>query len=152
VRVLVATIIAVFLVSCGAGSADQRNAGATSAASACGSRASSADADGRLIGATLDSTKIRVAVPSPVRAGAEVRLDWHMTSGPGTAPLTMYAERAVLGIFTVRVQPRRVEPAGSENDYTVYITLPEVGCWRMHSERAGGKLSGDIWLPVVAAG
>jgi hypothetical protein len=71
-----------------------------------------------------------------------------MTSGPGTAPLTMYAERAELGTSTARVQPRKIDPTGSENDYAVYITLPEPGCWRMHGERAGGKLSGDVWVSV----
>jgi hypothetical protein len=147
-RLLVSSVVAFALLSCGTGSADQPNAAATGAVDACGTRASTADSDGRLIGATGDSTKIRVAVPASIRPGTEVRLDWYMTSGPGTAPLTMYAERAELGTSTAQVQPRKVDPVGSEHDYAVYITLPEGGCWRMHGERAGGKLSGDIWVSV----
>ena len=136
--------------SCGGSTGQPRVvAGATTAATPCGSWASRADADGRLIGATGDSTKIRVAVPASVRAGTEVRLDWHMTSPPGTAPLAMYAERSELRGVTV--QPRTIEPAASGDDYAVYITFPDAGCWRMHGERAGGKLAGDVWLPVLLA-
>jgi hypothetical protein len=145
VRVLIASALALLLVSCG-GSAERPRTVSTTAADACGSWASPADSDSRLIGATRDSTEIRVAIPADLRAGTEVRLDWHMTSSPGTTALAMYAERAELGTSTARVQPRRVEQVDSENDYAVYITLPEAGCWRMHGERAGGKLSGDIWL------
>ena len=150
VRAILSTIMVILLGSCG-GLAGQPSAGPTTAANTCGSWASSVETDGRLIGATRDSTKIRVAVPASVRAGTEVRLDWHMTSGPGTSPLTMYAERAELSEATVRVQPRTIEPADSADDYAVYITFPDAGCWRMHGERAGGKLAGDVWLPVLLA-
>jgi hypothetical protein len=149
VRVVTAVIIATLLLACRPDVVRAPTA-APAAADACGSWASPADFDGRLIGATADSTKIRVRVPAGLRAGTEVRLDWHMTSGPGTAPLTMYAERANLRSSTARVQPRRIDPVDSENDYAVFITLPEAGCWRMHGERGGGKLSGDIWMSVLA--
>jgi len=145
VRLPMASVLALLLVSCG-GSAEQARTMSTTAADACGSSASPADSDGRLIGATRDSTEIRVAIPADLHAGTEVRLNWHMTSSPGTTALAIYAERAELGTSTARVQPRQVEPVDSENDYAVYITLPEAGCWRMHGERAGGKLSGDIWV------
>src|SRR5687768_8670404 len=152
VRVVWLVIVLMLLGSCG-GSAGQPRvlAGATTAATPCGSWASPADSDGRIIGATGDSTKIRVAVPAPVRARTEVRLDWHMTAGPGALPLTMYAERAELSEPSVRLQPRAIEPADSGDDYAVYITFPDAGCWRMHGERLGGKLSGDVWLPVLLA-
>jgi hypothetical protein len=145
-------MVAMLLGSCD-GSARQPRvlAEATTTANPCGSWASSADTDGRLIGATRDSTKIRVAVSAPVRAGTEVRLDWHMTAGPGALPLTMYVERAELSEPFVRVPPRAIEPSASADDYAVYITFPDAGCWRMHGERVGGKLSGDVWLPVLLA-
>ena len=145
-------MVVMLMGSCG-GSTGQPTviAGATTAATPCGSWASSADTDGRLIGATRDSTKIRVAVPTSVRAGTEVRLDWHMTSGPGTSPLTVHAERAELSEPSVRVPPRTIEPAASGDDYAVYITFPDAGCWRMHGERGGGKLAGDVWLSVLLA-
>ena len=152
-RVVTSMVIVVMLLqSCG-GSVGQPSVlvGATTAATPCGSWASSADTDGRLIGATLDSTKIRVAVPPSLRAGTEVRLDWHMTSPPGTSPLTMYAERVELSGASVRMPPRAIEPAASGDDYAVHITFPDAGCWRMHGERAGGKLAGDVWLSVLLA-
>jgi hypothetical protein len=152
VRIVMSMVIVVmFLASCG-GSAGQPRAlaVATTAATPCGSWASPADSDGRLIGATRDSTEIRVAVPAPVRARTEVRLDWHMTAGPGALPLAMYAERAELSEPSIRLQPRAIEP-NSGDDYAVYLTFPNAGCWRMHGERLGGKLSGDVWLSVLLA-
>lgn len=69
-----------------------------------------------------------------------------MTSGPGTAALTVYAEHS----DGSRAAPSSIDAVSAEgNDYVVNIKFPKPGCWRLHSERAGGKLSGDLWLGVL---
>jgi hypothetical protein len=62
------------------------------------------------------------------------------------APLTVFAEHA----DGARVNARSID-AISQDEYLVRILFPKAGCWRLHSERLNGKLSGDIWLAVLPA-
>lgn len=107
------------------------------------SRLSRHDASGRLLGTTIDSTTILVGTPAEVRPGMDLTFQWHMTSGLLGDPLSVYAQ---YGDGT-RVRPRLIETVGPD-DFLVRVTLPIAGCWRLHSERTGGKLSGDVWLQV----
>lgn len=108
------------------------------------------DAQGWLTGASPNTTTIRVLTPRVMRAGSEVLLYWYMTSGPGTARLTVYAE----GPTGARTVPRAIDDVftGSlvtQDDYIVFLTFPEAGCWRLRGERANGKTFGDVWLSVA---
>ncbi|MDQ6871980.1 MAG: hypothetical protein M3037_08185 [Gemmatimonadota bacterium] len=101
------------------------------------------DPAGRLMGTTRDSTAILVSVPAEVRATIENAFDWEMTSGEAS-PLTVYAQYA----DGSRVAPRSIETLGSDT-FRVRLVFPKSGCWRLHSERIGGKLSGDVWVQVL---
>jgi hypothetical protein len=103
------------------------------------------DPAGRLMGTTRDSTAILVNVPAEVRAGIENTFDWQMTSGE-TSPLTVYAQYG----DGSRITPSIIETVGPD-DFRVQLAFPQPGCWRLHSERIGGKLSGDVWLQVLPA-
>ncbi|MDQ6876186.1 MAG: hypothetical protein M3082_00500 [Candidatus Dormibacteraeota bacterium] len=105
------------------------------------------DTNGRLIGATLDTTTIRVGTPPQVRADEPVSFDWQMTSGEywaDVSPLNVYAE---YGDGT-RVIALSIENTGIDA-YRVQLVFPKPGCWRLHSERVGGKISADTWLQVL---
>jgi hypothetical protein len=62
------------------------------------------------------------------------------------APLTVYGEHP----DGSRLDPRSID-ATSRDDYIVRMLFPKAGCWRLHSERENGKLSGDLWLTVLPA-
>ena len=115
------------------------------AGAVCGPQASPRDAAGALIGSTRDSTTIRVQAPIEIRAATEIALPWHMAGGV-TAPLTVYGQHP----DGSRLDPRSID-AINQDDYLVKILFPKAGCWRLHSERANGKLSGDLWLDVLPA-
>jgi hypothetical protein len=122
-------------------------AGATASAdyaNADCSATSRRDATGRLIGTTGDSTAILVSAPPDLRAGAEITFAWYMTSGGLASPFTVYAQYG----DGSRVTPRSIETVGPD-DFRVHLAFPKPGCWRLHSERIGGKLSGDVWLQVL---
>jgi len=100
------------------------------------------DAAGRLIGTTRDSTAILVTGPADVGAGTDLTFTWQMTSGDAS-PLIVYAQHA----DGSRIAANSIEPLGSD-DFVVRLVFPKPGCWRLHSDRIGGKLSGDVWIQV----
>ncbi len=110
----------------------------------CGARTSQLDASGHLVGVAKDSTTILIRPLSDVRSETETWFDWYMT---GTGPLAVYAESA----GGSRIAPTYSEPVGQDS-FLVRFPLPTAGCWQLHSERSGGKLSGDVWLQVLAPG
>lgn len=153
-RLVVLLVAPAFLFACGGGTltkqataSSQASAGPTSVQ--CGSEKSERDAAGKLIGSTRDSTTIRIAAPQEIRVADEVIFQWHMT---GVSPLNVTAEQAagLVGDWgrLPRVDPTAVEAVG-DDAWIVRMTFPTAGCWRLHSERAGGKLSGDVWIDVL---
>jgi hypothetical protein len=113
----------------------------------CGAQTSQRDAMGHLVGVTKDTTTILVSPLSDPRPEVETWFDWYMTSSPGTAPLTVYPQYG----DGSRIAPSLIMPTGPER-FLVGLVFPKSGCWRLHSERAGGKLSGEVWLQVLARG
>lgn len=144
---LVLFFVLTMAAGCGGGPGQTSRAGslAPEDTAACGPQASLRDEAGALIGSTRDSTTISVRTPVEIRATTETTLSWHMTGGL-TAPLTVYGEHP----DGSRLDPRSID-AISQDDYVVRIRFPKAGCWRLHSERANGKLSGDLWLTVLPA-
>jgi hypothetical protein len=147
-RPLLLALIAGFATACGGGAAFGQ-AAVSPATDLCGAERSVRDTDGTLVGSTLDTTTIRVAAPQEIRASAETTFRVLMT---GVSPLNVYAEqpRGPVGAWgrLSRVDPRTVEPAGNDA-WMVRMTFPTAGCWRLHTQRAGGKLSGDVWVDVL---
>jgi hypothetical protein len=147
-RTLVLALIAGLATACDGGAAFGQTA-ASPATDLCSAERSVRDTDGTLVGSTLDTTTIRVAAPQEIRATAETTFRVLMT---GVSPLNVYAEqpRGAVGAWgrLSRVDPRTVELAGSDT-WMVRMTFPTAGCWRLHTERAGGKLSGDVWVDVL---
>jgi hypothetical protein len=121
---------------------------ASPAAALCG-QTSGRDADGALVGSTADSTTIRVRAPQEIRAALETTFQWRMT---GNSTFNVYAEApdGPVGAFgrLPRVDPSSVQAVDSDR-WTVRMIFPVAGCWRLHSERAGGKLAGDVWINVL---
>ena len=135
-------ILALALAACG-GAIQPGTAVSSAPTGGCGVKASQRDATGALIGSSGDSTTIRVTTPQDLRAGSEGALQFYMT---GVSPLTVYAENP----NGARVTPRAIDIT-SADEFVVRLTFPTPGCWRIHSERAGGKLAGDVWLSVSPA-
>jgi hypothetical protein len=135
------------LSACGGGAAFGQ--AVSPATDLCGAERSVRDTDGTLVGSTLDSTTVRVAAPQGIRATAETTFRVLMTGG---TPFKVYAEqpRGPFGAWgrLSRVAPRTVEPVGNDT-WMVRMTFPTPGCWRLHTEIAGGKLSGDVWVDVL---
>lgn len=124
------------------------NAGSPAAANGdCGAQTSQLDSVGNLVGLTRDTTTILVRPLSDVRPDVETWFDWYMTSAPGTLPLTVYAQYG----DGSRITPTLIMATGPDR-FLVRLVFPKPGCWRLNSERAGGKLSGDVWLQVLATG
>jgi len=113
----------------------------------CGAQASQRDGLGHLVGVTKDATTILVTPLSIPQPRVDMWFDWYMTSSPGTAALTLYAQAE----DGSRIAPTSIMDTGPDR-FLVELAFPRAGCWRLHSERAGGQLSGDIWLPVGASG
>jgi len=115
----------------------------------CGSQTSGRDVDGALIGSTRDSTTIRVGAPQEIRATLETAFQWRIT---GNSAFNVYAEApdGPVGAWgrLPRVDPSAIEPIDAER-WSVRMAFPTAGCWRLHSERAGGKLAGDVWINVL---
>jgi len=115
----------------------------------CGSQTSMRDADGALVGSTRDTTTIRVGAPQEIRAALETTFQYHMT---GNAAFNVYAEApdGPVGAYgrLPRVDPSAIEPTGTDR-WAVRMAFPTAGCWRLHSERAGGKIAGDVWINVL---
>ena len=114
----------------------------------CGAEASPRDADGKLIGATRDTTTIRVKAPQPIRAGLESTFEWYMQ---GTSDLVVYAENPQLPLQAFgryfRVDPTAVDLLATDT-WTVRMTIPAAGCWHFQTRR--GVVSGDLWVNVAA--
>jgi hypothetical protein len=118
--------------------------GSAVASGDCGARTSQLDASGHLVGVAKDSTTILIRPLSDVRSETETWFDWYMT---GTGVLAVYAESA----DGSRIAATYNEPTGQDS-FLVRLALPTAGCWQLHSERSGGKLSGDVWLHVLSPG
>jgi hypothetical protein len=113
----------------------------------CGAQTSQFDAVGHLVGVTKDSTTILVRPLADLRPEIESWFDWYMTSDPGDAALTVYAQQG----DRPKVAPTLIAPTGA-NTALVRFVFPQPGCWRLHAERAGGTLSGDLWVQVLPTG
>jgi len=124
------------------------NAGSPAGANGdCGAQTSQLDSAGNLVGVTKDATTILVRPLSEVRTGVETWFDWYMTAAPGSSPLSAYAQYG----DGSRIAPSLIMPTGPDR-FLVRLVFPTSGCWRLNSERAGGKLSGAVWLQVLPPG
>jgi hypothetical protein len=153
-RVIACALLSALLFACGGTARTDAGREVGTASSSpisllCGPERSSRDAAGLLIGSTSDSTTIRIAAPAEVRAEAESTFQWRMT---GNEALNAYAEQpgGPVGAWgrLPRVDPNAIQSLGGDA-WTVRLTFPSAGCWRLHSERAGGKLAGDVWIDVL---
>ena len=147
-RLVLLLVTAAFVLACGGG-ALAKQAAASPTPVLCGAELSARDAAGTLVGSTHDSTTIRIAAPQELRAGVETSFRWQMT---GISALNVYGEQPAgpVGAWgrLPRVDPSAVEAVGHDT-WVVRLTFPTAGCWRLHSERAGGKLAGDVWVDVL---
>jgi hypothetical protein len=145
-RTLVLALVAGLATACGATFGP---AAANPAADLCSADRSVRDTDDTLVGSTLDSTTTRVAAPQEIRATTETTFRVLMT---GVSPLNVYAEQpgGPVGAWgrLPRVDASTLEPVGNDT-WMVRMTFPTAGCWRLRTERAGGKLSGDVWVDVL---
>lgn len=148
-RLVNAILVAALVGACGGSTGLTRQATAIPTAPLCGSQTSGRDADGALVGSTADSTTIRVRAPQEIRAALETTFQWFMT---GNSTFNVYAEApdGPVGAFgrLPRVDPSAIEPIDADR-WTVRMSFPAAGCWRLHSERAGGKLAGNVWINVL---
>jgi hypothetical protein len=116
----------------------------------CGPEASARDADGKLIGATQNTTTIRVKAPQLIRAGVESTFEWYM-EGPTNAELVVYAENPLRPLQAFgryyRVDPTAVHLVAKDT-WAVRMTIPTAGCWHFQTQR--GVLYGDLWVTVAA--
>ena len=144
-----AILVAALVGACTASTSSGSRATGIPMVPLCGSQTSGRDVDGALIGSTRDSKTIRVAAPQEVRATLETAFQWRMT---GNSTFNVYAEAPDRPVGAwgglPRVDPSALEPIDAERR-SVRIIFPTAGCWRLHSERAGGKLAGDVWINVL---
>jgi hypothetical protein len=148
-RLVTVVVTTVLISACGGSPTLTGQATLSPTTVSCGSQTSARDTDGALVGSTLDSTTIRVGAPQEIRVDLETTFQWQMT---GNSTFNLYAEApngpvGAYGRFP-RVDPSAVEVTGSDS-WSVRMTFPAAGCWRLHSERAGGKLAGDVWINVL---
>src|SRR5947207_1032666 len=134
-RLVLLLVTAAFVLACGGG-ALAKQAVASPTPVLCGAELSARDAAGTLVGSTHDSTTIRIAAPQEGgRNEFSVADDRHFgtqclrraaggPSGRGVGFLALIRARLKWWVMTPGV---------------VRLTFPTAGCWRLHSERAGGK-------------
>jgi hypothetical protein len=148
-RLVTVVLTTVLAGACASSPALTEQAAKSPTTVSCGSQTSGRDVDGALVGSTRDSTTIRVGAPQEIRVALETTFQWRMT---GNSTFKVYAEApdGPVGAWgrLPRVDPSAVEVVDGDT-WTVRMSFPAAGCWRLHSERAGGKLAGDVWVNVL---